>query len=94
MGLAKNVPFALGPVTVYLQVHIIRDPAYQVLLGRPFDTLTESNVQNFVDGMQTITITDPNSGKRCTIPTYERGKPRNVQEQSTAGVDFQHDLRN
>ena len=94
LGLAKNVPFALGPVTVYLQVHIIRDPAYQVLLGRPFDTLTESNVQNFVDGMQTITITDPNSGKRCTIPTYERGKPRSVQEQSTAGVDFQHDSRN
>ena len=82
LGLARNVPFSLGSITVYLQVHIIRDPAYQVLLGRPFDTLTESSVQNYVDGQQTLTITDPNSGTRCTIPTYERGKPRGTNSRN------------
>jgi hypothetical protein len=25
-----------------MQVHIIRDPAYDILLGRPFDVLTKS----------------------------------------------------
>ena len=40
LGLAKNVPFIFGDITVYLQVHIFTDPAYKVLLGRPFNVLT------------------------------------------------------
>ena len=75
LGLAKNVPFLFGDITVYLQLHIIRDPAYDILLGRPFDVLTESVVKNTADGGQTITITDPNTGKRCTLPTFARGTP-------------------
>ena len=84
LGLARNVPFLFGEATVYLQVHIVRDPAYKVLLGRPFDALTESQVQNFADGGQVITVTDPNTGKQCTVPTHERGKPRGskVQEKT------------
>ena len=46
IGLAKNVPFRFGPITVYLQVHIIEKMAYKVLLGRHFDTITESEVKN------------------------------------------------
>ena len=78
LGLAKNVPFIFGNVTVYLQVHVITDPAYKVLLGRPFDVLTESVVHNFKDGGQTVLVTDPNTRKRCVLPTYERGKPPNI----------------
>ena len=74
LGLAKNVPFLFGEITVYLQVHIIRDPAYDVLLGRPFDTLTQSEIKNDKDGGATITIHDPNTHKRSIIPTYARGK--------------------
>ena len=73
LGLARNVPFLLGTITVYLQVHIIRSPSYDVLLGRPFDVLTESVIRNFANEEQTITITDPNSQKQCTIPTFARG---------------------
>lgn len=73
LGLARNVPFLFGDITVHLQVHIIREPAYRVLLGRPFDVLTESLVANSADGGQTITIKDPNTGRRSTIPTYARG---------------------
>ena len=42
LGLAKNVPFTCGGITVYLQVHIMSSPAYKVLLGWPFDIITES----------------------------------------------------
>ena len=35
--LEKNVPFKFGPITVYLQVHMIEKVVYKVLLGRPFD---------------------------------------------------------
>jgi hypothetical protein len=44
LGLARNVPFNFGGITIYLQVHVIKDPAYKVLLGRPFDVLTGSVV--------------------------------------------------
>ncbi len=72
-GLARNTSFEFGDLTVYLQVHIIDQPAYHVLLGRPFDILTESLIQNRRDGSQTLTIQDPNSEKRQTIPTLARG---------------------
>lgn len=74
LGLAKNVPIACGGITVYLQIHILTNPAYKVLLGRPFDTVTESLVKNERDGNQTLTLTDPNTGERCQMHTYERGK--------------------
>jgi hypothetical protein len=72
VGMARNVPFIFGNITVYLQVHIIRGPAYKVLLGRPFEVLTESWVKSSGDGSQTITLKDPNTGKRCTMNTYPR----------------------
>jgi hypothetical protein len=73
LGLARNVPFLIGTITLYLQVHVIRSPSYEILLGRPFDVLTKSVIRNFTNEDQTITITDPNSGKQCTIPTFARG---------------------
>ena len=73
LGLARNVPFRIGTITLYLQVHVIRSPSYEILLGRPFDVLTESVIRNFNNEDQTITITDPNSGAQCTLPTFARG---------------------
>ena len=76
LGLARNVPFLVGEVTVYLQVHVVREPAYDILLGRPFDVLTRSIVKNFANEDQTLTIHDPNTGKNATIPTFARGSKR------------------
>ncbi len=72
-GLARNVCFLFGDIPIYLQVHIIDQPAYKVLLGRPFDILTESRIDNKGDGTQTLTIKDPNGTRRCVIPTQARG---------------------
>ena len=69
LGLARNVPLQIGDITLYIQIHIIRNPAYDILLGQPFDILTESIVRNFVNEDQTLTIRDPNTGLRATIPT-------------------------
>ena len=80
LGLAKNVPFLFGHITVYLQVHVIERPAYKVLLGRPFDTITESEVKNAKDGGQSLTLTDPNTGERCVMHTHERGKAPTVMK--------------
>jgi hypothetical protein len=91
LGLARNVSFAVGGITLYLQVHVLRSPAYDILLGRPFDILTQSVVCNFRNENQTITIKDPNSGKSATIPTVARGSNRfaerrtRAQQQSSPG---------
>jgi len=83
LGLARNVPFSFGGITIYLQVHVIKDPVYKVLLGRPFDVLTGSVVVNSTDGGQTVTITDPNSGRRAMLPTFDRGKPLSILKMQT-----------
>ena len=93
LGLAKNVPFVFGPITVYLQVHVIRNAAYRVLLGRPFDTITESEVKNSKDGSQSLTLTDLNTGERCVLQTHERGKPPTVL-QKPVRQDFARSLMN
>jgi hypothetical protein len=59
-----------------MQVHVIRKPTYDILLGRPFDVLTESVVRNFRNEDQTITVHDPNTRRVATIPTICRGPPR------------------
>ena len=56
LGLTWNVPFKIGPVTFYLQAHVIDSNAYDILLGQPFDILTESVIRNFANKDQTITI--------------------------------------
>lgn len=78
VGLARNVPFQWGQLMVYLQVHIIKGPAYKVLLGRPFDALTKSQIDNQEDGGQVITLTDPNSGKVFSVPTFDRTSAKKV----------------
>ena len=79
-GLARNVPFLFGDIAVYLQVHIIDQPAYQVLLGRPFNVLTESLIQNHKNGSQSITIRDPNTERRLTLPTHARGTFKTLKD--------------
>jgi len=49
-GLAKNMPFTLGDVTVLLQAHVMNVAPYKILLGRPFDTITESMIVNDREG--------------------------------------------
>lgn len=80
VGLSKNVAFKFGDVTLHLQVHIIKNPAYKVLLGRPFEVLTGSTIQNSIDGSQLITLTDPNTQKRHVVPTFARGTIRQLKK--------------
>jgi hypothetical protein len=71
LSLVKNVPFKIGEITVYLQVHVLCQPASNILLGQPFDMLTKSVVVNYHNENQTITIIDPNTGRKATVPTVK-----------------------
>ena len=73
MGIIRNVPFTIGGLVLFFQVHVVREASYDILLGRPFDELTKSVVQNRNPDQVTITITDPNSGRVAVVPTFQRG---------------------
>ncbi|KAG6881484.1 hypothetical protein C0992_000969, partial [Termitomyces sp. T32_za158] len=74
LGLAKNVECTIGDLTFYLQIHILRSPAYDILLGRPFDVLAQSVVKTLSNDKTTLTIMDPNMGILRTVPTFPRGR--------------------
>ena len=67
------MPILIGDITLYVQFHIVQNPAYDVLLGRPFDILVESIVRNYSNEDQTITIHDLNSRRIATVPTFPCG---------------------
>ena len=100
LGLVRNVPFQIGTITLYLQMHMICDPIFDILLGRPFNMLTESVVRNFRNEDQTITIKDPNNGTIITIPTMPRSLARHrlhhhsSHQNNGLGINFQVLLRN
>ena len=73
LGLTRNVPILVGDITLYVQFHIVRNPAYDILLGQPFDILVESIVQNYSNGDQTIMIHDLSSRRIVTVPTFPCG---------------------
>lgn len=89
LGLARNISCQIGNITLYLQIHVIRSPAYDILMGRPFDILTESIVKNYANEDQTITICDPNTGQHATIPTIPRGSAiQRMRSQPEPVVNF------
>jgi hypothetical protein len=80
LGLARNIPCCFSDITLYFQIHVIWELAYDILIGRPFDVLTTSVVKNFANEDQTITISDLNSGRVVTIPTFPRGKVKHCKK--------------
>ena len=82
LGLARNVRFDLGGLNIFLQVHILENPPYRVLLGRTFDRYASTELLTNPDGTSVLTVVDPNTKQRAAIPTYERGTgPETLQKQ-------------
>jgi hypothetical protein len=90
LGLSHNIPCKINTITLYLQIHIIWSPAYDILLGQPFDILTKSIVKNFPNEDQTITIVDPNTKCSITIPTLPWTPPRH-RRNGSQGFQFSRD---
>jgi len=86
LGLARNVLFAIAGLKIFLQVHILENPPYRVLLGRPFETFTSCISKTRPDGSSELVITDPNSKTVAIVPTYKRGcGPEELQKQRYQG---------
>lgn len=97
LGLARNVRFDFEGIIYYLQLHILADPAYEVLLGRPFEVVSEISLHSTARGDVIATIEDPGTGKKLTCPTYKRGQmPKNLVPQGSNDTQpgFQNRSRN
>jgi hypothetical protein len=71
LGLARNVPINCGnDVIAYVQLHIVWDAAYKLLLGQPFLSVMSAQFNNTLDRRHTMTLTDPNSLNRILIPSF------------------------
>jgi hypothetical protein len=72
LGLVENFPVQLGPVTVYLQIQVVEDAPFEVLLGRPFFDITSCSEVSTAGGKHVIHIKDPKTGAPYVIATEPR----------------------
>jgi hypothetical protein len=77
-GHLHNIHFTFDDIDIYLQVQVMPNTPYNILLGCPFYALTECITKNFANGDQHLTITDPNTRQCVTIPTKERKRHRRL----------------
>ncbi|KAG2155019.1 uncharacterized protein EDB93DRAFT_1247974 [Suillus bovinus] len=68
LGVMENFPLDFRTGDMMFQVQIVPMANFDILLGRPFFTLTSCLTTNLPNGDQDVTLTDPNTGKIIRIP--------------------------
>jgi hypothetical protein len=71
-GRLRNIRFTFDDIDIYLQVQVMPNAPYDILLGRPFYALTECTTKDFANSDQHLTVTDPNTRQCVMILTKER----------------------
>ncbi|KIK13977.1 hypothetical protein PISMIDRAFT_71267, partial [Pisolithus microcarpus 441] len=66
-GVVHNCPITFAGVTVHLPVQIVRNMAFDIILGRPFTCALHATTQDLPNGSQSIEIVEPGSGKRTFV---------------------------
>lgn len=85
LGTISNLEIRVGEVRIHVQAIVMERGPYEILIGRPFFRLAKSLIKDDLNGAQTLTLTDVNSGASITIPTQDRlapGKRRKVAHES------------
>jgi hypothetical protein len=74
MGLLQDLKVEIGGYNFYVQVQVVQDAPYKLLLGRPFFTLTQAIHRHFSDGSSHLTLVNPNTNAVLTISTHARNR--------------------
>jgi hypothetical protein len=74
LGVIENLPLDFRAGEMLFQVQVVPTANFDVLLGRPFFTLTSCRMEDLPNGEQDVTLTDPNTGKVIRIPTNRWAK--------------------
>ena len=70
IGILENLLLDFGMEEVMVQVQILACTNFDLLLGQPFHCLMSATTDNFPNGLQPITLHDPNISKQFTLPTW------------------------
>lgn len=92
LGVVQNVRVEFGPIALHLQVQIVDNAPFEVLLGLPFYCLANVVSEHFQNGDANITLRDPNTHVRATFPTHTRlPKPPRLPISHNHSHDHSHD---
>jgi hypothetical protein len=69
LGVLENLILNFRPGEVCVQVQVLAQANFDLLLGRPFHCLMSTTTNDYPDGNQDITLRDPNLGKEYKLPT-------------------------
>src|SRR6201992_1362182 len=72
LGVLENHPVQLGPITVYLQIQVVNEAPFEVLLGRPFFDITSCAEVSRSGGNHEIHVKDPSTGIPYVFATQPR----------------------
>ena len=81
MGLLQDLKISIGGYDFYLQVQVVKEAPYEMLLGRPFFTLTQATHKHFDNGESRLTLYNLNTQDVIMFSTRARER-----EQSDQGV--------
>ncbi|KAF8800910.1 hypothetical protein BYT27DRAFT_7116368 [Phlegmacium glaucopus] len=79
LGLIKDLKLIIGGYDFYVQAQVVREAPYEVLLGRPFFTLTQASHQHYSNRDSRLRVLDPNTQELITIPTRPRKRNKITQ---------------
>ena len=74
LGTLENVLLKFGDVELYIQVQVVEDAPFDILLGQPFFAVAGAQTSHSTSGEQLITLKDPNSGSVVTLATKGKGE--------------------
>ncbi|EJU00357.1 hypothetical protein DACRYDRAFT_54398 [Dacryopinax primogenitus] len=69
LGCVHNLCVTIGPISLFLQVHIVCKSPFNLLLGQPFLTLLKCQSLDLLNGDQQLMLTCPNTTITIIIPT-------------------------
>jgi hypothetical protein len=72
LRLVENHPVQLGPITIYLQIQVVDEAPFEVLLGRPFFDITNCSEISTSGGRHEIQVRDPMDGTPYVFATKPR----------------------
>ena len=82
LGVVEDVEVRFGPIALRLQIQVVDDAPFEVLLGRPFYALASCVTRDVPSRESTIELTDLNSGEVAMFVTHpHRQRPQVGREQ-------------
>jgi hypothetical protein len=91
LGMVENHPVKIGSVTYFLQIHVVANSPFQVLLGRPFFDVANAKEISRSGGGHIIEIQDPETKEHFVFATQERASTKTLacSGQNLRAVNFQ-----